>query len=93
MDRLHRLEIEPVDGEGAGTGSLSDSTVDEPFTFSSLSAVRGRVPRTQSAALRATTRQASLRVRPSWGVRRYIRRTGWDCVPAVAFNSRTRRTS
>jgi hypothetical protein len=91
VNTVHELEIELTDSAGPAASSLSDSTVDEPHTFSSLSAVRGWVSRLQVAALRVQTRQASFGVRPSWDARDRAVRTDWDCVPAAAFNPLTRR--
>ena len=91
MDMLDKLKIELTAGTGRAAGSLSDSTVDEPCTSSSLSAVPCRVSRLQVAALRVNTRHASLGVRPSWDARAHAVRTGWDCVQAAAFNPLTRR--
>jgi hypothetical protein len=84
---VNGLRIELTDSDGCAAGSLSDSTVHELSTFLSLSAVRGRVPRLQVAALRVDTRQAFLGVRPSWDVRGHAVRTDGDCVPAVVFDS------
>jgi len=65
VDTVNEPRIELTDSDGRAAGSLSDSTVQGLSTFSSSSAVRGRVPRLQVVALRADARQAFLGVRRS----------------------------
>ena len=59
-----RLEYELPDGAIGAASSLSDSTADEPLTFSSSSAARGLVPRLLVVARRVEARRVSVGGRP-----------------------------